>query len=576
MISMRKVTIVTILLFLVNIDNNAQDQQKEAWQNDLDYLVQRIEIMHPDPYAYIVKEEFHKRKQKLQNDIPGLSDVDIVLSISDLIATLQDGHTRWAFEHSDPQWLQQTIHMLPVILYPFKEGIYIMAGLEQYHSLVGSRVLQIGEMPTSIVCSKIGNMWSHDNPPGEKKFFYYTLGMAEMLKRAAAVEDVSEIKMELQDDQDEIITVQLPTVDFFIMAPFFGTSWYPQTGNGLIAMNNEAGNSLPLWLRKPGEKFWFEYIPEEKTMFLQINSLNFSHGNRKERSTFGKLCDQFFESFDQSGAEKMVIDIRTNTGGNHVEMPLLEEIMARPDINRPDRLFLITGRVTYSAAVHLTTILKRYTNITTIGEPPSGRPNHYGAARAFRLPNHPEIEIHCSIDYYQDSQPFDFNIIHAPDIQTEMSAADYRNNIDPAMLAVKDYDRIISQVSDIAGILKQAYSSSGLSGMKKAYHSNEKILHGRGYNPEKFLEEFYYDYLSGNKKSESDLTDYLFFAVGECPESIDLNYLLALYLESDGRLEEAKQRYSRCLELNPAHHYARMKMDLMRLEEDNLQENKQE
>jgi len=404
---MKKLTLIIQLFLSVAMSIYAQDQRAEAWRSDLDYLVQRIEIMHPDPYAFFPKEEFYQLKEKLYDKIPNLSDVDIVLSISELLNTLQDGHTRWAFEHSDPKWLQQTFHVLPLIQYAFKDGIYIMAGLQQYQSLVGSKVLQIGEMPISEVTSKLGKMWSHDNPPGEKKFFYYTLGMVEMLKRAGAVEDVSKIEMALLNEQDEKATVKLPVVDFFTMAPFFGSSWYPQTGNGLIAMNHEADNSLPLWLRNPGEKFWFEYIPKEKTMFLQINSLNFPNGSGKERSPFGKLCDQFFESFDQSGAEKMVIDIRANTGGNHVELPLLEGIMARPNINKPDRLFLITGRVTFSAAVHLTTQLKRYTNITLIGEAPSGRPNHYGANRAFRLPNHPEIKIHCSIDYYQDSQPFD-------------------------------------------------------------------------------------------------------------------------------------------------------------------------
>jgi len=566
---MKKLTIIGILLFLVVINIDAQDRQAEAWQNDLDYLVKRIEIMHPDPYAFFQKEEFSNLKQKLQNEIPDLSDVEIVLSISELLASLKDGHTRWAFERSDPQWLQQTFHVLPVIQYAFKDGIYIIAGLQPYQSLVGSKVIQIGEMPIAEVASKLGQMWSHDNSSGEKKFLYYTLSMAEMLKKAGAAGDVSDVEMVLQNNQNGKVTVSLPSVDFFSMAQFFAASWYPQAGNGLDTINQEAEDPLPLWLRKPGEKFWFEYIPEEKTMFLQINSLVFPHGSGQERSPFGKLCDRFFESFDKSGAEKMVIDIRANTGGNHVELPLLEGIMARPDINKPDRLFLITGRVTFSAAVHLTTILRRYTNITLIGEAPSGRPNHYGANRAFRLPNHPEIEIHCSVDYYQDSQPFNFNIMHAPDIRAEMSAADYRNNIDPAMQAVKNYERIIKQVNRAEQELEQAYTNEGMIGFRKTYSLEKPKIVNHGYNLEKLLSEFYYSFLSENSKSTADLIDYLSFSVSECPESIDLNYLLASQLESDGRLEEAKQKYNRCLDLNPEHHYARMKLELLGMEENN-------
>lgn len=567
---MRKIRIISILLLLVAISSKARGQQPDTWQYDLDYLVKRIEIMHPDPYAFYPREDFYQLKDKLIKEIPHLSDMDIVLSISEMLATLHDGHTRWALEHSDPQWLQKSLHVLPVIQYAFKDGIYIIAGLNQYQSLVGLKVIRIGEMIISEVNSKLGTIWSHDNPSGEKKFLYYTLSMTEMLKRTGAVEDVSKIEMVLLNEQNEKITVQLPAVDFFTMAPFFGASWYPQTGNGLIAMNHEADNQLPLWLVNPGEKFWFKYIPEEKTMFLQINSLNFPHGNGKERSQFGKLCDQFFKSFDQSGAEKMVIDLRTNTGGNHVELPLLEGIKARPDINKPDRLFLITGRVTFSAAVHLVTILRRYTNITLIGEAPSGRPNHYGASRAIRLPNHPEIEIHCSIDYYQDSQPFDFNIIHAPDIQAEMSMVDYRYNIDPAMRAVKNYDRIDDLVKKINLQMEHAYAKNSIPGITDVYYSNQKELLESGYNPEKFCIDFYYSFLIDSVTNTDHLIGYLQFAINECPKSIDLSYLLAIQLESAGRLDQAEKMYKHCIELNPDHHYAKMRLGLNKLKEPEI------
>jgi len=565
-IMMKKFMIISVLSFVVTINSNAQNQQAEAWKQDLDYLVQRIEIMHPNPYAQIPKEEFTRLTEKIRNEITDLSDVDIVISISELLATLQDGHTGWAMDKTDPVWLQQSFHLLPLIQYEFKDGIYVMAGLQPYEHLVGLKVMQIGNMPIQNVAGKLSALMSHDNRSGGKKYLYYSLCMAEMLKKTEAVEDVSNIQMVLQNDRDEKITVEIPTVDLFSMVPFLASSWYPQAGNGLVTMNQEAEGPLPLWLKKPGEKFWFEYIPEDKTMFLQINSLNFPHGNGQERSPFGKLCDQFFESFDQNGAEKLVIDIRTNTGGNHVELPLLEGIMARPQLNKPDRLFLITGRVTFSAAVHLTSQLKRYTNITLTGEPPSGRPNHYGANRAFNLPNHPQIVIQSSIDYYQDAQPFNFNTIHAPDIYAEMTAADYRENVDPAMQAVKNYDRIISQANQLRAKLEHTYAANGIPGVREVYFSNKPALIESGYNLEKFFKEFYYGYLTENKQRPADLSNFLALTLSECPGSIDLTYMLALQLECEGRLEEAKQQYKRCLELNPEHHYARMKLELLGME----------
>lgn len=435
----------------------AQDKKTDTWRDDLDYVVQRIEIMHPDPYAFCPREEFYKSKEELYNKIPDLSEVEIVISISELLALLNDGHTRWAFEKSDPRWLNQTFHLLPIILYPFEDGTFIMASIPQYKELVGSKVIQIGKMPIAEVQTKLGKIWSHDNKYGEKKFLYYTLGIAEMLKKIGAIpdfspdfsENIGNIELILQNEKHEDVITQVATVPFMSMAKFFAGAWYPLGDSGLITINETAKNPLPLWLKNTDKSFWFEYVPEEKMMFLQINSLNFPH-SKTEESPFNLLCAQFFEALDQSAAEKLVIDIRANNGGNHVELPLLKGIIARPHIDRQDKLFLITGRVTYSAAVHFATVFRRYTNITIIGEPASGCPNHYGAVRSFQLPNHPYVQFNCSIDYYQDSEPCDFNIINVPDIEKKITVADYQNNIDPVIESVKDYNKIINFVKYIS------------------------------------------------------------------------------------------------------------------------------
>ncbi|MFC2102127.1 hypothetical protein ACFLS7_03960 [Bacteroidota bacterium] len=52
-------TLILISCLLMAGITYAQDQQADAWRGDLDYLVQRIEIMHPNPYAFFPKEEFY-------------------------------------------------------------------------------------------------------------------------------------------------------------------------------------------------------------------------------------------------------------------------------------------------------------------------------------------------------------------------------------------------------------------------------------------------------------------------------------------------------------------------------------
>jgi hypothetical protein len=541
-----------------------QNQDPAAWQDDLDYLVQRIEIMHPAPYAFFPREEFHRLKDRLHDEIPTLNDADIVISISELLANLQDGHTRMGFENSDFAWLDRNLHLLPLILYPFDDGVYILAGQPRFRDLVGLKVEKLGKTPVADAVVKLGRLYSHDNAYAQKKSLYYTLVFAEMLKKIGAVESVDRISLSLRNERNRPVRIDLDTVPFTEMARFLG-SWYPQSSPELVAMNGSSKNPLPLWLKNNEKKFWFEFVPEEKMMFLQINSLLTPQGGE---GSFMEFCAQFFKAFDQARPEKLVIDIRANNGGNHVERPLLKGILARSDIDRPDRLFLIIGRVTYSAAVHFTTIFRRYTQATLIGEPTSGRPNHYGAIRPFKLPKHPQITIGCSVDYYQDSDPFDFNIADFPDIMTPINSADYRDNIDPALKKILAYDRIRDRVQKIALEMEKEYAANGGDGMKKSYLAHKRELLDSGYNPDKFFNDFIDDWFFANKKSMADYTDLLSFACAECPESIDLCYALAVRLQADGRLAEAVKSYHRCLQINPSCHYAKMKLALLRLQEN--------
>jgi len=540
----------------------AQDRESRLWQDDLEYLVKRIETMHPNPYAQFPREKFVRLKDELSGRIPTLSEAEIVIAISELLTKLRDGHTRMGFEHSDPQWLGRTFHLLPFIFYPFPDGVHILAGMPSCKEWIGAKVLRIGSMPAEEAVKKLGALYSHDNRFGERKSLYYTLGLAEMLKYIGASESADEIELTLRTEGNREAAIRIETVSFLDMAGHLG-SWYPQAGGGLSAMNEAASAPLPLWLKNRDSKYWFEYVPQEKMMFLQINSLNSPRGN--EEGSFGRLVEDFFRAFDEHAPEKLVIDIRANNGGNHVELPLLKGILARPGIDQPDRLFLITGIVTYSAAVHFTSIFRAYTRATVIGEPTAGRPNHYGAIRLFKLPNHPQVTIGCSVDYYQDSEPFDFNTAHTPDILAVMTADDYRNNVDPSLDRVRNYGRILEWVRTLEEDLKNAYAADGLAGIKKTYELKKPELLKTGYTPEKFFFEIRRNWFFDNKKSAEDELDFLAFALGESPESIDLCYVLAARLEAEGRIDEAKKRYRQCLLLNPECHYAAMKLGLLEL-----------
>lgn len=71
---------------------------KELIYEDIDFMVKTIEEVHPDPFAYISRNDFYKKadsiKQSIKND---LTRDELKQNISGLLNTIKDGHTQIKF-----------------------------------------------------------------------------------------------------------------------------------------------------------------------------------------------------------------------------------------------------------------------------------------------------------------------------------------------------------------------------------------------------------------------------------------------------------------------------------------------
>ena len=83
-----------------------------------------------------------------------------------------------------------------------------------------------------------------------------------------------------------------------------------------------------------------------------------------------------------------MLDLRNNGGGEAGGYRDLLRFLAGPEINRPGRLFVLIGRLTFSAGTSLAVLLeRRATNATFIGEDSGGAPNFWADPEAVTLPN---------------------------------------------------------------------------------------------------------------------------------------------------------------------------------------------
>lgn len=532
----------------------AQELSRDArWIADVDYMIERLEITHPNLYANISKNEFLAYADDLKRRIPAATDIEIVFGIQELVARIKNTHTfckpiRYT---SGIEELSRQFQYYPVAYYPFEDGLYVLAATEPYETVVGKKVVKFGALTTDEAMRELARFIGADNSmTALANIPRWCLDDGQLLHYIGASDSAERITLSLENDDGGIF-------EYVIEVDTNGED----TPARVVSMLPGGKNERPLYLTHPSDNYWFEPLPDQNALYLQINLMT---NNASE--PLADFCRRMFDVFDKGGSEKLIIDVRRCPGGDHIELPLLKGILARPHIDRPDRLFLIIGRITGSASEHLACELETYTNATLIGEPTASKPNQYGNMENFVLP-YSKLEISCALDYFQDAEPADYSISSRPVLFVRRTSSDFRENRDPVMERIADYDSYDRLRSEFKTRMSTAYSEGGVAGLKKAFGAMKAQYTELGFNMEVLLYDDLDLWMAENKQSIDDYVEYLKFIQGELPNAIPVTYDLAYWMNERGEVEEAKRLYRKCLELNPEHHHARWRLNLIELEE---------
>ena len=142
---------------------------------------------------------------------------------------------------------------------------------------------------------------------------------------------------------------------------------------------------------------------------------------------------------DEHEVEKLVIDLRSNGGGNNqLVEPLVAAISGHPKLDRRGVLYTLIGRRTFSAAGNLASALERRTKTRFAGEPSGFTPNHYGDAVHLALPRS-KIIVRISSRVWRDGGPYDHRRWIAPssrELSPPVTHADHFAGRDPVLEAV--------------------------------------------------------------------------------------------------------------------------------------------
>ncbi|MBK9315984.1 MAG: trypsin-like serine protease [Acidobacteria bacterium] len=403
------------------------DLNAEQWRADLRFMAEEMAKTHKNLFHTISREQFETEVNKLHERIPQLARHQIIVELMRIVAMVGDGHTNIA-PTRDPKI---GFRALPVKLYLFKDGLIVRAATREHAALVGVRVMMVGNASADEAVRRAIEITGRDNEMGARYFAPFLLTMPEMLHALGLSGNPDETQFVIEKDGRRQTVTLKPTGQPEMMPADTDVTWMAR--EGWVDLRDQASVPLPLWLKDPQNKFWFEYLPDTKTVYAQINQVG-----DKEQETLAAFSERLFTFINANPVEKMILDLRLNRGGNGELLRPLVTGLIKSKLDQPGKLFAIMGRSTWSAAQFLLNHMEHWTNVIFVGEPSGSKGNHYGDSRRITLPNS-GITVRVSIYYWQDWSPWDFRQWTAPHLTAELTSEDYRTNADPALKTIQNY-----------------------------------------------------------------------------------------------------------------------------------------
>jgi tetratricopeptide (TPR) repeat protein len=503
------------------------------WREDLRYMAQEMPRRHQNLFHTMTREQFESAVKSLSERIPSLSRNGIIIEMERIAAMVSDGHTN-IYPTRDPKI---GFHSLPFKLYLFKDGLFVRAAPREYAHLLGARVVRIGDFSTAEALARVRSLVGRDNEMDVKFFGPFLLSMPEVLHAVGLSGDVASARFIFEQGGRERSLTLRPDGTVEMMPADTDVSWLPK--EGWVDMRDGAKAALPLWLKDPQNKFWFEYLSDSKTLYVQFNQVG-----DKETETLADFSKRLSAFVEANAVEKMVLDLRLNRGGNGTLLRPLVLAIIKSKVNQPGKLFAIMGRSTFSAAQFFLNDLEKYTNTIFVGEPSGSKGNIYGDSRKITLPNS-GLTVRVSVYYWQDWPPWDTRLWTAPQVTAELSSEDYRANTDPAMRAIIQY----TPRKPLSELLPEALAQGGLDLALKRFREFQSEPINKYADIEEPLLIAGQRLLDENKPEQALA---LFKLDAESnPHSFRAHYAIGEAYFRSGKKEEAVKNLEKALELNP-------------------------
>lgn len=379
-----------------------------AWRADIEGFASHFTSRHPAPFRNLPKAEFERRMEALKRDLPLLKNQEIAARWARIIADLGDEHTEVEFEAEFEAW------RLPIEIQSYGDGTYIIGATERFKGLLGARLDRVEGRTMDELRRALKPYVAYNQEGWFQHIFDESFGQWPLLMDGAGI-----LKVRAVWSLQGVAADGSPFSTDVPLAP----------GSSMPGWEWEAGQGPALKDQHLRAAYFFQVLAKEKVLYFRIRSCDEDH-----RKPFKGVLAGAMKAFRESKLERLVVDLRGNTGGSEALVDrLVAALKKEPGLRSAGNLRVLTDGAVFSAAAVAAWRLRHDAGALLVGEACGAGANHIGAVEDLRLPSGRYASYGTQIHIIDQSAPADFKSPIKPDLEIRITHEDVLKGRDPVL-----------------------------------------------------------------------------------------------------------------------------------------------
>ena len=372
----------------------------QQWREDLTFLSTELPKRHKNAFHEVSRQQFEAAVAALDQNLDKLDADEIVVGMRKITSLVGDGHTSI--------FMPLAFARFPLVIGQFGEEYWVTKVAPGFEKALGTRLVKIGGTSLTRVRALMSVLAPQAEPPGYSDLRAVSaMNVGNVLHGLDIIPDHNIATYVFAGDDGQDFSIDMRAIP---QGEFARTHW--------VSIAPET----PLREQNAEEDFWFTYLADTHAVYC----------NFRRYADLGRRAKDLMKFVQERAANKLVIDMRQNGGGDYKIglRDLVQPIRNNPQINQKGHLFVLIGAATLSAAMNNATHFRAQTAAILVGEPCGARPNGYQESREMRLPNS-RITVSYSVAYYTFVESSE-NLVR-PDQEIKPTWQDARTGKDPVL-----------------------------------------------------------------------------------------------------------------------------------------------